>query len=121
MIEEASKGSKFYAKKQEDQARISQQAKEMKLALDAFTPFELEAARVSADVLIDNLRAGRILNKVKKATIVQNFIASKGDSPLGYGHVLCCCRDERPTRSCGQAHGRRRDGHAQYFQLQGTQ
>jgi len=64
VIEEASKGSKFYAKKQEDQARISQQAKEMKLALDAFTPSELEAARVSADVLIDNLRAGRILNKV---------------------------------------------------------
>ena len=73
MIEEASKGSKFYAKKQEDQARISQQAKEMKLALDAFTPSELEAARVSADVLIDNLRAGRILNKVKEATIVQKL------------------------------------------------
>ena len=70
VIEEASKGSKFYAKKQEDQARISQQAKEMKSVLDAFTLSELEAARVNADVLIANLRAGRILNKVKNATIV---------------------------------------------------
>ena len=37
VIEEASRGSKFYAKKQADQAKVSQQVKEMKASLASFT------------------------------------------------------------------------------------
>lgn len=66
MIEEASRGSKFYAKKQADQTKVSQQAKEMVASLASFTSVELDSARADADLLIGKLRAGRILNKVSR-------------------------------------------------------
>ena len=64
MIEEASRSSKFYAKKQADQTKVSQQAKEMVASLASFTSAELDSARADADLLIEKLRAVRILNKV---------------------------------------------------------
>ena len=64
VIEEASRGSKFYAKKQADQMKVSQQAKEMVGSLASFTSAELDSARASADLLIEKLSAGRLLNKV---------------------------------------------------------
>ena len=66
VIEDASRGSKFYAKKQADQAKVSQQVKELKASLASFTSLELSSARADADLLIGKLRAGRILNKVSK-------------------------------------------------------
>ena len=66
VIEEASRGSKFYAKKQADQAKVSQQVKELKASLASFTSLELSSARADADLLVGKLRAGRILNKVSK-------------------------------------------------------
>ena len=66
VIEEASRGSKFYAKKQADQAKVSQQVKELKASLASFTSLELGSARADADLLIRKLRAGRILNKVSR-------------------------------------------------------
>ena len=66
MIEEASRGSKFYAKKVADQTKVSRQVKEMVAALASFNSLELDSARADADLLIGKLRAGRILNKVPK-------------------------------------------------------
>ena len=66
VIEEASRGSKFFAKKQADQAKVTKQAKEMVASLASFTSPELDSARADADLLIGKLRAARILNKVSK-------------------------------------------------------
>merc|ERR1719334_2603832 len=63
VIEEASKGSKFYAKKQADQARIQQQVEEMKLSLASLGDSEIAAARVAADLVVERMRRGRELGK----------------------------------------------------------
>ena len=98
MIEEASRGSKFYAKKQADQAKISQQAKEMAASLASFTSLELDSARADADLLIRRLRTGRILNKVSNfSQLLRAQWLLKGDSACGHGHVLCSSGDEGPA------------------------
>ena len=49
IIEEASKGSKFYKKKQDDQVRIDRQVAELKLSLSRLRSDQLEKARKEAD------------------------------------------------------------------------
>ena len=65
VIEEASRGSKFYAKKQADQAKVFHQAEQMVASLASFSAAELASARADADLLIEKLRGSRILNKVE--------------------------------------------------------
>ena len=50
IIESASKGSKFYKKKQEDQARIDGQVAELKLSLSRLRPDLIQNARKEADM-----------------------------------------------------------------------
>ena len=50
IIEIASKGSKFYKKKQEDQARIDGQVAELKLSLSRLRPDLIQNARKEADM-----------------------------------------------------------------------
>ena len=50
IIESASKGSKFYKKKQEDQARIDGQVAELKLSLSRLRPDLIVNARKEADM-----------------------------------------------------------------------
>ena len=50
IIESASKGSKFYKKKQEDQARIDGQVAELKLSLSRLRPELIVNARKEADM-----------------------------------------------------------------------
>ena len=49
IIEGASKGSKFYKKKQEDQVRIDRQVADLKLSLSRLNPDHIEASRREAD------------------------------------------------------------------------
>ena len=63
VIEAASRGSKFYAKKQADQARIDSQAEDMRQAMYSLTDKQLEKARKEADRVIDQLRTERVLNR----------------------------------------------------------
>ena len=49
IIEESSKGSKFYKKKQDDQVRIDRQVAELQLSLARLRPDQLEKARKEAD------------------------------------------------------------------------
>ena len=49
IIEEASKGSKFYKKKQDDQVRIDRQVAELQLTLSRLRPDQLDQARKEAD------------------------------------------------------------------------
>ena len=49
IIESASKGSKFYKKKQEDQVRIDKQVEDLKLSLSRLNPEQIEASRREAD------------------------------------------------------------------------
>ena len=65
VIEEASRGSKFYAKKQADQAKVFHQAEQMVASLASFSAAELASARADTDLLIEKLRGSRILNKVE--------------------------------------------------------
>ena len=50
IIEAASKGSKFYKKKQEDQKRIDGQVAELQEALGKLSPGQLDRARREADM-----------------------------------------------------------------------
>ena len=50
VIEAASKGSKFYKKKQEDQKRIDCQVAELQEALKKLSPGQVERARKEADM-----------------------------------------------------------------------
>jgi DNA polymerase kappa len=63
VVEEASRGSKFYAKKQADQARIGQQVEGMLAELGGLGEAELEAARLAADRRVAELRRGRRLDR----------------------------------------------------------
>ena len=49
IIEEASKGSKFYKKKQDDQVRIDRQVADLKLSLSRLRADHLDKARKEAD------------------------------------------------------------------------
>ena len=49
IIEEASKGSKFYKKKQDDQVRIDRQVTELQLSLSRLHSDQIEKARKEAD------------------------------------------------------------------------
>ena len=62
-IEAASKGSKFYAKKQADQARIDRQVESMRQALASLADTQLERARKEADRVVAQLRADRDLSR----------------------------------------------------------
>jgi len=64
VIEEASKGTKYYAKKQADQARTQEQVVELTSAASRLSDQELDSARASADVLIERMRNRRRLDKV---------------------------------------------------------
>ena len=64
VIEEASRGSKFYAKKQADQARIEVQVEEMRQSLAGLGSGELAAARLAADSIVARLRRSRRLDRV---------------------------------------------------------
>ena len=50
IIEAASRGSKFYKKKQEDQKRIDGQVEELKKSLNRLTESQLAVARREADM-----------------------------------------------------------------------
>ena len=63
VIEAASKGSKFYAKKQADQARIDRQVESMRQALASLADTQLERARKEADRVVAQLRADRDLSR----------------------------------------------------------
>jgi len=63
VIEAASKGSKFYAKKQADQARIDMQVESMRQALASLADTQLERARKEADRVVAQLRADRDLSR----------------------------------------------------------
>ena len=63
VIEAASKGSKFYAKKQADQARIDCQAEDMRQAMHSLTHQQLEKARKEADKIVAQLRSERDLSR----------------------------------------------------------
>jgi len=63
VIEAASKGSKFYAKKQADQARIDSQAEDMRQAMYSLTDKQLEKAKKEADRVVAQLRTERDLSR----------------------------------------------------------
>jgi len=63
IIENASKGSKFYAKQKETQARIDGQIDQLKERLSALTPKELLTARHEADLFIDQLLSELVLRR----------------------------------------------------------
>jgi len=63
VIEAASKGSKFYAKKQEDQARIDSQVADMRHALAGLSITMLDRARKEADKVVEKLRVERDLSR----------------------------------------------------------
>ena len=79
VMEEAAKGSKFYAKKKADQARTSEQVwgrsfpairfcsvqvKELVEAANLLSKQKLDSARAAADAVVERLRRGRRLDKV---------------------------------------------------------
>ena len=127
VIEEASRGSKFYAKKQADQAKVFHQAEQMVASLASFSAAELASARADADLLIEKLRGSRILNKVEVFHIIlyKNLecpisitqYSFKGNSACGHGHVLCSGRDEGPAGACRQADGCWWNGNAEHIKL----
>merc|ERR1719391_1141300 len=63
IIESASKGSKFYKKKQEDQVRIDRQVEDLKLSLSRLNPEQIEASRREADGIVRRLQQSRDLSR----------------------------------------------------------
>ena len=63
IIETASKGSKFYKKKQEDQKRIDCQVAQLQEAHTRLSPGQIDRARREADLTVESLRADRDLTR----------------------------------------------------------
>ena len=76
VIEEASRGSKFYAKKQADQAKLQAQVDELQAALAALPAGELAAARQAADTVVAGLRRGRRLDRTIVHVDMDMFFAA---------------------------------------------
>ena len=95
VIEEASRGSKFYAKKQADQARIELQVEEMRQSLACLGRGELAAARLAADMTVARLRRSRRLDRVIVHVDMDMFYAAVemrdnpalSEVPMGVGGV----------------------------------
>ena len=76
VIEEASRGSKFYAKKQADQAKLQAQVEELQAALAALPAGELAIARQAADSVVAELRRGRRLDRTIVHVDMDMFFAA---------------------------------------------
>jgi len=63
IIEECSKGSKFYKKKQQDQLRIDGQVEELKSTLSRYSQQQIDRARRDTDKIVNGLRQERDLSR----------------------------------------------------------
>jgi len=109
IISEASKGSKFYAKKCADQVRLDLQIAEMQGALAKLSVEELSTARVAADSLISSLRRERDTSRTIVHVDMDMFYAAVemrdrphlGEVPMAVGGMGMLCTSNYRARKYG--------------------